>query len=382
MHFKFLGCIFLYMTVGELTKYLEDWAPPGIAWSRDNVGLQIGSRENKIQNILLCLELNNEVLDEALNKKCNLIISHHPLIFNPIKKIDTSKNSPGKLLERIIKNDITIYSAHTNLDFTKGGVSFELAKTLGLKNIRVLKELDEEQFKVSVFVPEKNLDKVAEAAFNAGAGIIGEYKNCSFRIQGEGTFWGSDSSNPAVGGKNKFEKVKEIRLEFVVDSWNLNKVVNSVINSHPYEEPAYDIVPLRNKNKNYGEGAIGELEHALNEKDFLRHVKNKLNSDSLRYCEGLSKKIKTVAVCGGTGSDLTGTALNNNADAFITADVKYHTFQDYEKKILLVDAGHYETEIHSLKAVKNKIEEEIKFQRDIKVYRFSKSTNPVKIYKH
>ena len=216
------------MTIGELTKYLEDWAPPGVSWDRDNVGLQIGSRRKRLKNIMLCLELNQEALSEALKKKCNFIFTHHPLIFNPIKKLDTQNDSQAKLLETIIKKDITVYSAHTNLDFTKDGVSFELAKVLKLKNIRFLEPAENTLLKIAVFIPKNILDKVAEAVFSAGSGIIGEYTKCSFSNDGVGTFFGSEKSNPLVGKKLNFEKVDETRLEFIVDSWNLRKVISAI----------------------------------------------------------------------------------------------------------------------------------------------------------
>lgn len=370
------------MTADELIKYLEDWAPPGAAWERDNVGLQIGSRGDKLKNILLCLELNQEVLTEALNKNCNFIFTHHPLIFNPIKKLDLQKDSQAQLIESIIKNNITIYSAHTNLDFTKDGVSFELAKVLKLKNIKFLENEEANQFKIAVFVPVDYLEKISEAIFNAGGGIIGEYEKCSFRIKGEGTFKGSAKSNPFLGGKQNFEKADEVRVEFIVDSWNLKKVISAITKNHPYEEPAYDIFPLKNKNVNYGAGAIGELESAFSGKDFTEYVCSKLKIGALRFCEGSSKQIKKVAVCGGAGSDLLGKALTAGADAFITADVKYHTFQDALGKIMMIDAGHYETEILALNAVKKKLEMKIGSKEKIEVFKYSGSTNPVKFYKH
>lgn len=370
------------MIVREIIKYLEDWAPPGAAWEKDNVGLQIGSRGQKVQNILLCLELDDEVLKEALQKKCNFIFTHHPFIFNPIKKIDIEKDSKAKLIQTILKNNLTVYSAHTNLDFTKDGVSFELAQTLKLNNIKFLEPEESNQYKVAVFVPEKDLEKVADSVFKAGGGIIGEYGNCSFRLKGEGTFKGSEKSNPAVGQKQKFEKVEEIRFEFIIDSWNMYNVISAIHSSHPYEEPAYDIYPLKNKNVNYGAGAIGELSKEMSVKDFLKSTAANLKTEVLKYSIGKSKLIKKVAVCGGSGSDLLNKAISAGADAFVTADVKYHTFQEASGKIFLVDAGHYETEIHSLNSVENKLKNFIPKTEQIKVFKYSGSTNPVKFYKH
>jgi hypothetical protein len=230
-------------------------------------------------------------------------------------------------------------------------------------------------------VPEKNLDEVAAAIFNAGAGIIGEYSGCSFRSGGIGTFKGSEKSNPAVGSKNVFEKVEETRLEATVHSAYLYKAINALLKAHPYEEPAYDVYPLLNPDVNYGEGVVGNLKKEMSETDFIKHVCKSLKAEGLRYAKGKGKKISKVAVCGGSGAGLVNKAIAEGADAFVTADVKYHTFQDAENKILLIDAGHYETEIHSLMPVKERIEnffrtEEVK----AKVHLYSGSTNPVKFY--
>lgn len=369
------------MTVGELTKYLEDWAPPGVAWEKDNVGLQIGSRGETIKNIMLCLELDDEVLREAIQNKCNFIFTHHPLIFKPIKRLDTEKDSNAKLIEKCIKNNLIVYSAHTNLDFTKDGVSFELAKTLKLEHIRFLELEESNQFKVIVFVPQINLDKVAEAVFNAGGGKIGEYENCSFRLNGEGTFKGSTFSNPAIGKKNRFEKVNEVRFEFIVNSWKLNKVITALVNSHPYEEPAYDIYPLKNKNLNYGAGAIGDLTKEMSRKDFLSHTCKALKTKAIKFCDGKNRAIRKVAVCGGAGSELLNAAIERGADAFVTADIKYHAYHDAAGKILLIDAGHYETEIIVLNSVQQKMKKFISVNSKIKILKYSDSTNPVKFYK-
>lgn len=374
------SAFFLYMNVGELIKQIEDWAPPGAAWEKDNVGLQIGSRGDKLKNILLCLELDDEVLKEAIKKKCNFIFTHHPLIFNPIKKLDFQKDNQAQLIQKLIKNNISLYSAHTNLDFTKDGVSFELAQMLKLKNVKFLELAEGNQFKISVFVPEESVEKLSAELFNSGAGIIGNYENCSFRLKGEGTFKGNEKARPVIGKKGKVEKVNEIRLELIVDVWNLKNAINAIKEFHPYEEPAYDIYPLKNKNTNYGAGAIGELTNELSEKEFLKYVTTLLKTCRLKYCSGNGKMIKRIAVCGGSGSELLNNAINSRADAFITADIKYHTYQEAYGKILMIDAGHYETEIGSLNAVKRKIDDILLKNNSIKVYKYSGSTNPVKFY--
>ena len=368
------------MRCNEVIKYLEDWAPKEIAWEKDNVGLNVGSAERKLKNIMLSLDLNESVIDQALKKNCNFIFTHHPLLFKPLTKIDTSTNSTSILVEKLIKNDITLYSAHTNLDFTKDGVSFQLAKKLRLNNIKFLVNLPEKQIKLVVFVPGESLEKVARAIYQTGGGIIGEYTDCSYRLAGTGTFRGSKQTNPAVGNYGRLEFVDEIRLEVLVDNWKIDKVVSAMKSAHPYEEVAYDLYPLKNANINYGIGAIGKLNSPMNKKEFLGHISKCLKVKNFRYSNGTNKKINTVAVCGGSCSDLLNEALKLNADAFVTADVKYHTFQDAERKILLIDAGHYETEIHSLNEVHKRLSNFITDKRNTKVFKYSGSTNPIIFY--
>ena len=368
------------MTCREVFKYLEEWAPKEIAWQNDNVGLQVGHTNKKVKNILISLELTEEVLKYAVKKNCNLIITHHPLIFHQIKNLNLSANSNSKLIEQLIKHEITLYSAHTNLDFAKNGVSFQLAKVLGLKNISFLKNLESNQFKLIVFVPEKDLEKVAAAIFNAGGGIIGEYSNCSYRSKGEGTFKGSEVSNPAVGIKGVYEKVSEVKLEVLVDFWKINEVIKSMLLAHPYEEPAYDIYPLKNKNVNFGVGAIGNFEKLLTASELMNLVSKKLGNKQIKFVRGASRKIRKVAVCGGSGSDLLEEAINKNADALITADIKYHTFHTAFKKIWLIDAGHYETEKPILDILQKKLTELLQVNTNIKVIKFNGNTNPIKIY--
>ena len=369
---------FDFMRCERIVKIIEDWAPKSIAWEKDNVGLQVGSLRRDVSNILLCLDVNEDVVDEAEKRKCNLIISHHPLLFRLLKKLDVEKDKGSRIIEKLIKKDITLYSAHTNLDFTKEGVSFQLAKKLGLKNQKFLQNLSSNQNKISVFVPINFADKVAEAMHNAGAGKSGEYSDCSFRSSGTGYFKGSEKSNPSFGVKGKLEKVDEVKIEVLVNAFDVSKVVSAMKQTHPYEEVAYDVYPLVNENVNYGMGVIGVLENELSEKQFLNLVSKSLKIKNFRFTKGLNSKIKKIAVCGGSGSDLLDTAIKSGADAFVTADVKYHTFQDAENKILLIDAGHYETEIHALEEIKKRLEKSLSDK--IKVYKFTGNTNPVVFY--
>lgn len=365
----------------EIIIFIESWAPKGAAWAKDNVGLQIGSLSDKTNNVLLCLDITIEKLLEAKKKNCNLILSHHPLFFNPIKKINTDDQEKGEIISFAIKNNLTIASFHTNLDFTKDGVSFALAQKLKLKNIDFLMPLTDSQNKLVVFVPVESIEKVSNSLFEAGAGRIGNYEQCSYRIEGEGTFRGNEFSNPTAGTKNNFEKVKEIRLEVIFNKWDKEKIISALMKSHPYEEPAFDIYPIENQNRNFGMGAKGELIESMNEENFLNHVSLNLKLNGLRYSSGKKKLIKKVAVCGGSGSDMINQTIRENFDAFVTADIKYHQFLDAENKILLIDAGHFETEIIILKELKKRIE---KFISDSKeknmVFISSMEKSPIRYF--
>ncbi|MCK9425318.1 MAG: Nif3-like dinuclear metal center hexameric protein [Ignavibacteriaceae bacterium] len=368
------------MNINSILKFIEGWAPPQIAWQKDNVGLQVGSLIGKTDNVLLCLEVTHEVISEAVKKKCNLIISHHPLLFSPLKIIDTDRDPISQLTELLLKNNLTLLSFHTNLDFTVDGVSYALAKKLELTNIRFLVNQKENQSKLVVFVPENAVDKVSAALFEEGAGKIGEYEKCSFRGIGTGTFRGSEFSNPTAGKKDVFETVEEIRLEVLIDDWNLGKAIAAIKTNHPYEEPAFDIYSLKNENLKYGFGALGTLKKPMSEKEFLTHVSQKLKT-AVRFSSGKGKRISKVAVCGGSGSELLKEAVAKQADAFVTADIKYHAFHDANKKILLIDAGHYETEIHILPEIKLRLEKFLSLNKEnSKVFLFGKTTNPINFF--
>jgi len=368
------------MNIHSVLEFIEGWAPPQVAWQKDNVGLQVGSLNGKVENVLLCLEATHEVVSEAVKKKCNLIISHHPLLFSPLKKIDIDRDSNAQITKQLLHHNITLLSFHTNLDFTLDGVSFALAKKLELEQVQFLVHQKENQSKLVVFVPEIALEKVSSALFEAGAGTIGEYEKCSFRGNGFGTFQGSEASQPAVGEKNVFETVREIRLEVLLDDWKLGKAITAMKAVHPYEEPAFDIYPLKNENKKYGFGAIGKLAKPMTQNEFLLHVSTKLKT-AVRYSDGNGKLISTVAVCGGSGSELLKDAAASNADAFVTADIKYHTFHDAKNKILLIDAGHYETEIHILPEIKLRLTQFFKMKNENKkVFLFGKTSNPIKFF--
>lgn len=377
MHFNHRSAFFFEMICKDVIYYLESWAPKEIAWERDNVGLQVGAASRRLKNILLSLDLTSNVIDEAVNRDCNFIITHHPLLFNPLYKIDTENDQTSKMVEQLVKNNITLYSTHTNLDSVKNGVSFQLASKLKLQNLSFLKNLAGNQVKLVVFVPASHINQVADAVHNQGGGIIGEYSHCSFRTDGTGTFMGSTSSNPAIGKKGQLKKANEIKLEILIDSFKLSKVIPAMTHAHPYEEVACDLYPLKNENVNYGMGVLGELSTPMMANDFLKQVTTSLKIKNLRYTNGTKQKIKKVAVCGGSGSDLIPDALKNQADAYVTADIKYHSFQDAEGKLLLIDAGHYETEIFCVDEIQKRLRKFLINNPKTKVFKFRGSTNPV-----
>lgn len=369
------------MTIRALIKYLETNYPKGVAWEKDNVGLQVGNLKNKLKNVFLTLDLDLQGVNRAISKNCNLIITHHPVIFSPIKNINLESDVKAQIIEKCIKNNITVYSAHTNFDFSANGVSFALAEKLGLTDIQFLENTRSDRYKLNVFVPEQFIEQVSEAIFEAGGGRIGNYDKCSFRVTGTGTFEGNEESSPVLGSKEKLERVEEVKLEVILDKWNLNPVVSKMISAHPYEEPAYDIYPLENENVNYGYGAIGELNKSLTESEFLQLVSKSLKAKNLRFSTGTGRKIKRVAVCGGSGVQYLNAAMQKGADAYVTADIKYHDFQSADKQIMFIDAGHYETEVHSLSVLKRQLSAYVKNSgSSIGVSINSGSTNPVKFY--
>ncbi|MBI2430141.1 MAG: Nif3-like dinuclear metal center hexameric protein [Ignavibacteriales bacterium] len=364
------------VTVKEFQKKFEKIAPPAIAWKGDNVGLQIGRESDIITNILVALDMTMDIAVEAKKKKANLIIVHHPLLFHPLKNI-TPGSRVGEIVLYLTEQRINLYAAHTNLDSVKWGVNFVLAKMLTVKNLSVLSPLKESLTKVVVFVPLQHVERVAESMHDAGAGTFSKYDTCSFRTEGTGTFRGMRDAQPFLGEVGKLERAQEIRLEMLCETWKINAVLSAMMKAHPYEEVAYDIYPLSNKNTEYGLGAIGDLERPLTEKQFLAMAKKRLGVPAFRFSKG-PKTIQRVAVCGGSGSELINDAVNRGADAMITADIKYHTFQEFEGRILLIDAGHYETEHHVLPAVKDSIKKITeKKKSSAKIFMTEHSTNPI-----
>lgn len=335
------------MKIKEIIAEIEKLAPISFQEQYDNTGVQIGNIENETSSVILTLDVNEQVVDEAITNKSSLIISHHPLIFNGLKKI-VGRNTAEKAIIKAIKNDITIYSCHTNIDSAWNGVNIKLSEKLGLKEIKILKPINDTLKKLVTFVPIEHAEKVRTGLFNAGAGNIGNYESCSYNVNGNGTFKAGVNANPFVGKIGELHTEPETRIETIFPKHLTNKIIDALYASHPYEEIAFDIYTIDNTYDKQGIGAIGILENSLDENSFLKFIKKKLNCKFIRHSNLTRKKIKKVAVCGGSGSFLISEAIFQKADAFVTADLKYHQFQEPEDKLLLIDAGHFETEIHTL----------------------------------
>jgi len=362
--------------IRDVIKILDSWIPADIGWDRDNTGFQLGDTGQEVRKILLCLDLTPKVLAEAITSGANLIISHHPLLFNPLKSINPS-DPTGHLVFTAIQNNITIYSAHTNLDFIFGGVSTVLAERIGLTSVSILDEQYGHTRKLEVFVPADSADVVFHALSDAGAGEIGNYTHCSFRSRGEGSFLGNESSHPVTGTAGQFEKVEEIKLEMVFPKWKEKQVLSALKKSHPYEEIAFNLITLANSSSQYGAGAWGTLESPIRLKDFITSISNLLGSQGIRYSGDPEQTVSKVAVCGGAGADLISKAAKFPVDCLVTADIRYHQFFYSTPNFSIVDAGHFETEVVVLDAVKAKINLEFP---GIQVEKTKIITNPIQYH--
>lgn len=345
------------MILRDLIAELEKEIPRDLQESYDNTGLQLGNSEAEVSKALICMDITMQTLEEAVKEGCDLIISHHPMIFKAFKKIDFS-NEQGQMINYAVKNNLAIYSMHTSIDKYRYGVSYALAEKLGLENISVLQPEYGVLKKLVTYCPSAQAQTLRSALFKAGAGHIGNYDSCSFNIEGEGTFRGLDGTKPFVGIPGQLHTEKETRIELIFPDWKKSSVLRALLANHPYEEVAYDIYTLENELFTTGLGAVGDLKKALNVNDFLNMLQNLFGNSPLRY-NAYDKMIKRVALCGGSGASMLEKAVASGADAFITGDVKYHDFQAAGNKILMVDAGHYETEIQVLQVIKKLISEKI-----------------------
>ena len=331
------------MKLYELAEVIESIAPVPTQESYDNSGLLVGNQQDEISGALITLDITEEVIDEAVSLGYNLIISHHPPIFKSLKKL-TGSNLTERCIIKAIRNNIALYAAHTNLDNSLKGVNAILAEKLGLENIAVLQPLKGMLRKLVVFVPESHHEEVRNAMFTAGAGVIGDYDSCSFNTSGKGTFRGGENTNPFVGELGKLHTEPEIKIETILPFWLEDKVIEAIKDVHPYEEIAWDSYALTNEFPQKGAGMYGTLSNPVEEIEFINNIKKILKVPFIKHSPLTNRKISRVGICGGSGNFLLQDAISRKCDIFITGELKYHDYFSAEGKIVLVEAGHYETE--------------------------------------
>lgn len=346
------------MKIGEIIQILESVAPLSTQESYDNSGLIVGDKSTEITGTLISLDCTEDIVDEAIEKGCNLIISHHPIVFKGLKKFN-GKNYVERVVIKAIQNGIALYAIHTNLDNYQLGVNKMIGSKLGIEQTRILSAKENQLEKIVTYVPTEHLLQVQNALFNAGAGNIGDYSDCSFSSEGTGTYKGNEDSNPAYGEKGKRHYEAEHKLEVLVEKNKTHSAIQALLSAHPYEEVAYDVLILNNKHPYLGSGMIGELDEAVPVVEFLERLKKQFNCGVIRHTELCKTTIKKVAWCGGSGSFLLSAAKSQNADIFITADFKYHEFFDAENQIIIADIGHYESEQFTIELIRDIITKKI-----------------------
>ncbi|MFD2672361.1 Nif3-like dinuclear metal center hexameric protein [Marinicrinis sediminis] len=329
-----------------LIQWLEEWVPKSIAVPDDRIGLQLGTLQKEIKNVMITLEVTDAVIDEAIARSVDLIIAHHAIMFRPLKHLQTDTPA-GHKYEKLIKHDIAVYISHTNLDIAEGGVNDMMAQALGLQKTRVLAKTGEEELqKLVVFIPKAQEEEVRSAIMRAGAGWIGSYSHCSFNLEGTGTFLPESGTQPFIGEQGKLESVAEVRMETIVPVAIRNQVLAALKKAHPYEEPAYDLYPLKLEGKPLGLGRVGELSETMTLRALNDQVKTAFGLSMSRVVGELDTPVKKVAVLGGMGARYLSSALFAGADVYITGDIDYHTAQDaLEAGMTLIDPGHHAEEI-------------------------------------
>ena len=331
------------MKIKDILLVLEEMAPLAYAEDFDNVGLLTGNQNDEATGILVCHDALENVISEAIIKKCNLVVCFHPILFSGLKKI-TGSNYVERAVIKAIKNDIAIYAVHTALDNHQKGVNHIFATALGLQDIKILIPKSSFIRKLVTYTIPENAEQVRNALFDAGAGTIGNYENCSFNSKGIGTYMGNENSNPEIGERFEFVENDEIKIEVIFEKQLESKILKALFQSHVYEEVAHEIYELQNTHQNIGLGAVGTLEKSLSETDFLTMVKDKMQTPAIRHTAFTNKKVQKVAVLGGSGSFAIKNAIQAGADAFLTSDLKYHNFYESDNQLLLADIGHFESE--------------------------------------
>jgi dinuclear metal center YbgI/SA1388 family protein len=364
------------MKIKDTLAILEDMAPLGYAESFDNVGLLVGDANNNLTGVLVCHDALEEVIDEAISKKCNLVVCFHPILFSGLKKI-TGKNYVERAVIKAIKNDIAIYAVHTALDNHKNGVNKIFCDALGIKDSKVLIPKQNYIKKLVTYTIPENVVTLRNALFEAGAGQIGNYEDCSFNSHGIGTYMGNEDSSPEIGERFEFVEAPEIKIEVTFERHLESKILKALFSNHVYEEIAYEIYNLENEHQNIGLGRVGWLEKELSEAEFLQLIREKLDCKGIRHSNLLRKPIKKVAVLGGSGSYAIKNAINSGADAYITSDLKYHQFYEAENSILLADIGHFESERFTKNYIVDYLKEKI---TNFAIILSQENTNPVKYF--
>lgn len=328
-----------------IKNIIEKIAPGKLAYANDPIGLQIGSWYNPIKRIMVTLDVDEHVVDEAIAKGVDFIYTHHSPLYRPLERIITD-TPQGRTIAKLLQNNITIFTAHTNLDIVDNGVNDILAQTLGLRVVDNIRTTSEEKlFKLAVFVPIDYKDIVLNAITEAGAGWIGNYSHCSFQSLGRGTFMPRAGSEPFIGSNEQIEQVDEVKLETVFPESLKQVVIEKMLLAHPYEEVAHDIYELQQTAGTYGIGRIGIYDQPVNTEEFLQHVKQSLQINCLNVVPVAKQSIQKVAVCGGSGGSLLHDTINKGVDVYLTGEASYHDAQiARDNGLLLISAGHYETE--------------------------------------
>lgn len=361
------------MKIKEIVTALEMFAPLPLQDGFDNAGLQVGLTDAEATGALLCLDVTEAVVDEAIEREYNLIVSHHPLIFKGYKSL-MGRDYVERCIMKAIKHDIVIFSMHTNLDNAPQGVNYKIAEKIGLKNVRILEPKEAALLKLVTFVPADRADEVRKALFEAGCGCIGNYDSCSYNVEGKGTFRAGEGTHPYCGTQGVVHEECETRIETILPAYLRRQVTAALIQAHPYEEPAYDFYPLQNEWNQVGAGVVGELPEAEEERAFLGRIKDLFEVGCVKHSRFQDRKIRTVALCGGSGAFLLPRAVASRADVFITGEVKYHEYFNYEKDILVAEIGHYESEQYTKEIFYSIIKDVFP---GLKVEMTSVNTNPI-----
>ena len=367
----------LFMTqIRQLTAYLESLAPLAYQESYDNAGLLVGHPDTEIRGVLIALDATEAVVDEAIAKGCNVVVAHHPIVFKGLKKLNGNSYVERTVI-KAIKNDVALYASHTNLDSVTGGVNFKIAEKLKLKNVRILSPKNQVLSKLTTFVPLANTQRVLDALYAAGAGQIGAYKNCSFRVEGTGTYQPGEGATPVIGEVGTYHEEPENRIEVIVPTHRQAALLHALRQAHPYEEVAYYLTSLENQHQDVGSGIVGELTEPLTSLAWLPYLQQHMNLQLIRHTTLPNRSVQRVAVCGGAGSFLLPDAVRANADVFVTADYKYHEFFDADGRIVICDIGHYESEVFTKELIGGHLAEKF---TTFAIILSETDTNPVRYF--